>query len=112
MSAFFNQVDADLARMITNLGQSFIFTGVTIPCGITRPSAGNEPIEGGSWDDYQGAVFTRRVYFDGNLPSALPIPVQGQKITVDGKAVYVGKVKSDSASPLVTIAFQNEPPVR
>lgn len=111
MSSFFDFVDADLARMVPKLGQSFMIGDVRIPCGLTRPSAGNEPVEGGSWDDYSGIAFTRRTYFD-NADPPIPIPVQGDTITVDGKDVFVGKVKSDAACPLVTIPFMNEPPPR
>lgn len=112
MSLFFQQVDSDLTTIIAALGQSYIDRTVTIPCGITRPAAGNEPMEGGMWDDYSGQIFTRRAYYDGNTPSPLSLPVEGSTITVDGKAVYVGKVKSDGTAPLITIMFRNNPAPR
>ncbi len=109
MSAFFGRVDRDLAASIAALGQTFQFQGIaatvqTIPCGITRPSDGNAPMEGGSWDEYSGMVVTRLASL-----SATGVPVEGQTITVDGESVFVGKVKSTSDNPVVTIMFSNHP---
>lgn len=112
MTAYFAKVDADLAVMLAALGTSFIDRAVTIPCGITRPASGNEPMEGGSWDEYSGSLFTRRYYYDNAQPVPLALPAEGAQITVDGKTVYVGKVKADAAAPLVTIPFRNNPPPR
>lgn len=106
MSAFFDAVDRDLIKTLAALGQSFVFKTKTIACGITRPAAGNDPVEGGSWDAYAGTVLTRRALL---VTAGNGIPEQGDTITVDGKAVFVGKVKSDADCPLVTIPFQNEP---
>ncbi len=105
MSDYSNRVDSDLLAIITAKGESFIFDGVTIPCGITRPSAGNEPMEGGAWEEYQGQIFTRRAYFDQAQPAPIAIPVQGDTITVDGVDYTVGKVKATLEAPLVTINF-------
>lgn len=103
---FFQSVDAGLIKILANLGQSFVnVDGATVACGITRPAEGNEPMEGGAWGLYSGSLFTRRALL-------AQIPVEGQTITVDGNTVYVGKVKSDTTSPLVTIPFSNEPPPR
>lgn len=112
MGAFFDRIDADLARMIPAMGQSFVLKGVTIPCGLTRPSVGNEPMEGGSWSDYSGVAFTRRMYFDNAKPTPIALPEEGDIITVDGVDRMVGKVKADAACPLVTIPFINPPAPR
>jgi hypothetical protein len=103
---FYARVDADLTKSIAALGQSFIYKGKMIACGITRPAVSNEPMEGGAWDEYAGTIFTRLSSFD------VKPPVRGEQITVDGKLVYVGNVKTDQTSPLVTIQFQNNPPPR
>lgn len=104
MSAFFDRIDADLVGILGDLCQTATIRGKSVACGITRPAAGNEPMEGGLWEIYSGTVYTRRSLL------AEGIPVEGEKIIVDGETVYVGKVKSDLACPLVTIPFQNTPP--
>lgn len=108
MNDYFNRVDSDLAQMLAARGQTFQIGAVTLACAINRPAAGDQPVEGGMWDEYSGVVLTRLVLLTGADP-VIPIPVEGDQITVDGKLVYVGKVKSNSTTPLLTIPFQNEP---
>lgn len=102
MSAFFDRVNSDLAASIGALGETFTFGGANYACGITRPSKGNAPMEGGSWDEYAGMIVCR-------LDTLASVPEEGDTITVDGKACFVGKVKSNTGNPVVTIMFSNHP---
>lgn len=103
MSDFFNRVDSDLTGILGHFGQTATIRGQVVCGGITRPQLGNEPVEGGAWDEYDGTFYTRLALLTEG------VPVQGETITIEGKDVTVGRVKTDAACPLVTIAFKNDP---